>query len=118
MRSATIPRRAWLELIDPQTAACFAVCKQPMVSSCEVLRVMEDALEDDSFIALSALPHAQALTAEFLRAWKRAGFDLGGNSWLFHQPDVTYSPVPDFEAHRWRKCRARTVEESGGTDPP
>ena len=56
----------------------LTVCKQPMVSSREVFKNYEDAFEDDSFIARSALPHAQALTAEFLGLGKRAGLSWEG----------------------------------------
>ena len=69
-----------------------------MVSSCEVFKSYEDALEDDSFIALSALPHAQALTAEFLGLGNEQVY-LGRKGWLFYEPDVAYLTGPGFLEH-------------------
>ena len=81
------------------------------------LKSYEDALEDDSFIARSALPHAQALTAEFLGLGNEQVY-LGRYGWLFYEPDVTYLTGPGFLSTSWQRSRLHSTEESGRTIQP
>jgi hypothetical protein len=89
------PRRAWRELIDPANGSFLNRLQAANGQLTRGLQNYEDALEDDSFIARSALPHAQALTAEFLGLGNEQVY-LGRDRWLFYEPDVTYVTGPGF----------------------
>jgi SGNH hydrolase-like domain, acetyltransferase AlgX len=111
------PRRAWLELVDPENGSLLGRLQAANGQLIRGLKSYEEALEDDSFIAVSALPHAQALTAEFLGLGNEQVY-LGRNGWLFYEPDVTYLTGPGFLSPSWQRSRLRGTEESGGTIQP
>ena len=106
------PRRAWRELIDPANGSFLNRLQAANGLLRRGLQTFEDALEDDSFIARSALPHAQALTAEFLGLGNEQVY-LGRDSWLFYEPDVTYLTGPGFLSSTWQRSRLHSTEESG-----
>ena len=111
------PRRAWLELMDPINGSLARRLQAANGQLMRGLKSYEDALEDDSFIAVSALPHAQALTAEFLGLGNEQVY-LGRKGWLFYEPDVTYLTGPGFLSTSWQRSRLHTTEESGRTIQP
>jgi hypothetical protein len=106
------PRRAWLELIDPTNGGLLDRLQAANGQLIRGLKSYEDALEDDSFIAVSALPHTQALTAEFLGLGNEQVY-LGRNGWLFYEPDVTYLTGPGFLNPSWQRSRLHSNEEGG-----
>ena len=106
------PRRAWRELIDPANGSFLNRLQAANGQLTRGLQNYEDALEDDSFIARSALPHAQALTAEFLGLGNEQVY-LGRDRWLFYEPDVTYVTGPGFLSSAWQRSRLHSTEESG-----
>ena len=105
------PRRAWRELIDPANGSFLNRLQAANGQLTRGLQNYEDALEDDSFIARSALPHAQALTAEFLGLGNEQVY-LGRDRWLFYEPDVTYVTGPGFLSSAWQRSRLHSTEES------
>ena len=111
------PQSAWLELIDPRNGSLLRRLQAASGQLMRGLKSYEDALEDDSFITLSALPHAQALTAEFLGLGNEQVY-LGRNGWLFYQPDVAYLTGPGFLSPSWQRSRLHSTEESGRTIHP
>ena len=111
------PRRAWLELIDPANDSLVHRMQAANGQLMRGLKSYEDTLEDDSFIAASALPHAQALTAEFLGLGNEQVY-LGRNGWLFYAPDVAYLTGPGFLTSFWQRSQLHNTEESGRTIQP
>ena len=111
------PRRAWLELVDPANGSLVGRLQAASGQLMRGLKSYEDALEGDSFIALWALPHAQALTAEFLGLGNEQVY-LGRNGWLFYEPDVTYLTGPGFLSPSWQRSRLHSTQESGRTIQP
>ena len=110
------PRRAWLELRDPVNGSLVRRLQAANGQLMRGLKSYEDALEDDSFIALSALPHAQALTAEFLGLGNEQVY-LGRNGWLFYEPDVTYLTGPGFLSTSWQRSRLHSTAGKWEDDP-
>jgi SGNH hydrolase-like domain, acetyltransferase AlgX len=106
------PRRAWRELVDPANGSVLHRLQAANGQLMQGLKSYEGALEDDSFIALSALPHTQALTAEFLGLGNEQVY-LGRNGWLFYEPDVNYLTGPGFLSPSWQRSRLRSTEETG-----
>ena len=111
------PQRAWRDFIDPANGGLLNRLRAANGQLIRGLKSYEDALEDDSFIALSALPHAQALTAEFLGLGNEQVF-LGRDGWLFYEPDVTYLTGPGFLTSSWQRSRLHAAEESGRAIQP
>jgi hypothetical protein len=105
-----LPRRAWRELMDPANGSLLNRLKGANGSLMAGLQSYEDALESDSFIAFMALPHAQALTAEFLGLGNEQ-VAIGRNGWLFYQPDITYLTGPGFLDPSFQRSRARNGDE-------
>ena len=71
----------------------------------------EKALEEDSFIARAALPHTQALAAEYLGLGNEQVY-LGRQGFLFYQPDVVYLTGPGFLNPAVLRRRARSGDSS------
>jgi hypothetical protein len=111
------PRHAWFELIDPANGSLVHRLQAANGQLMRGLKSYEDSLEDDSFIAASALPHAQALTAEFFGLGNEQVY-LGRKGWLFYAPDVAYLTGPGFLSPFWQRSRLHNAEESGRTIQP
>ena len=71
----------------------------------------EKALEEESFIARAALPHTQALAAEYLGVGNEQVY-LGRQGFLFYQPDVFYLTGPGFLNPTVLRKRARSGDSS------
>ncbi len=111
------PRRAWMELVNPANGNLLNRWHEANGQLAQDFKSFEDALEGDSFIALSALPHAQALTAEFLGLGNEQVY-LGREGWLFYEPDVTYLTGPGFLSSFWQRSRLHDLEKSERTVQP
>jgi hypothetical protein len=105
------PRHAWMELVNPANGSLVDRLKEANGVLMRGFKSYEDALESDSFIARTALPHAQALTAEFLGLGNEQVY-LGREGWLFYQPDVAYLTGPGFLDPSFQRSRARSGDES------
>ncbi len=110
------PKHAWRELVDPANGSLMSRLKKANGSLMRGFQSYEDALEGDSFIALMALPHAQAFTAEFLGLGNEQ-VALGRNGWLFYQPDVTYLTGPGFLDRSFQRSRARSGSSARAVQP-
>ena len=105
------PRRAWGVLIDPANGSLISRLREANGSLMRDFKTYEDALESDSFIAFMALPHTQALTAEFLGLGNEQ-VALGREGWLFYEPDVSYLTGPGFLDLSFQRSRERSGDES------
>jgi SGNH hydrolase-like domain, acetyltransferase AlgX len=110
------PQRAWRELVDPANGSLMNRLKEANDSLMRGIQSYEDALESDSFFALTALPHAQAFTAEFLGLGNEQ-VALGRNGWLFYQPDVTYLTGPGFLDPSFQRSRTRSGNAARAVQP-
>lgn len=105
------PRHAWEEIVNSSGGNLMSRLTEANSILMQGFKSYEDALESDSFIALMALPHTQALTAEFLGLGNEEVY-LGREGWLFYQPDVAYLTGPGFLDPSFQRRRARSSDES------
>ncbi len=105
------PQRAWGALIDPANGSLISRVREANESLMRDVKSYEDALETDSFIAFMALPHTQALTAEFLGLGNEQ-VALGRDGWLFYEPDVSYLTGPGFLDRAFQRSRERSGDEN------
>ncbi|MFZ0710244.1 MAG: hypothetical protein WAM53_09415 [Terrimicrobiaceae bacterium] len=99
-------RPAWLALMNPGGDGPVSRFWNANGILMRGFRDYEKALEEDSFIARAALPHTQALAAEYLGLGNEQVY-LGRQGFLFYQPDVVYLTGPGFLDPAVLRKRAR-----------
>ncbi|HEY5814298.1 MAG TPA: hypothetical protein VIT23_16790, partial [Terrimicrobiaceae bacterium] len=105
------PRQAWTALRNPTNGNLTSRLREASNILTRGFQSYEVALENDSFITQMALPHTQALTAEFLGLGNEQVY-LGKKNWLFYQPDVAYLTGQGFLDPSFQRTRARNGEEN------
>ena len=100
------PHHAWEAFNDPAVHGLWA--KTQAANSCFLrdVKSYEKGLEDDSFIARSAIPPMQAFTAKYLGLGNEQVY-LGRDGWLFYQPEVGYLSGEGFLSPDFLRARAR-----------
>ncbi len=81
-----------------------------------LLRAIKDyekEMEDQSFLAVYAIPRMQALYAQWLGLGNEQAY-LGRDRWLFYRPELDYLTGPGFLEERTLQARARSGDSSMG----
>jgi len=106
-----IPGQAWKELSNPAHKTAWAKIQGANARFLRDVKAYEKALEDDSFIAVAAIPPTQVITAKFLGLGNEQVY-IGRDGWLFYQPEVSYLTNQGFLSASFLRARSR----SGGAD--
>ena len=105
-----IPGRAWQELGNPAHPTAWGRIQAANTRFLRDAKSYEKALEDDSFLAVAAIPPTQVIAARFLGLGNEQVY-IGRDGWLFYQPEVGYLTNEGFLSESFLRKRARGGEE-------
>jgi hypothetical protein len=102
----TFPGEAVRAFRDPAHQGLWNRFQAANTKFMQKVSTFETALEEDSFLARSAIPHTQALTATFFGLGNEQVY-LGRGGWLFYQPEVAYLTDSGFLSPSILEARSR-----------
>ncbi len=80
------------------------------------VKAYEKAQEDESFLAVAAIPPTQAITAALLGLGNEQVY-IGRDGWLFYQPEVGYLTNEGFLSKNFLRARARAGNAGDEVQP-
>ena len=104
--AALVPVQAWRELNSPDHAGAWTRAQAANTRFMRDVQAYEKTLEDDSFLAVAAIPPTQALTAGTLGLGNEQVY-IGRDGWLFYQPEVGYLTGEGFLSTAFLRARSR-----------
>ena len=107
--AAIIPGHALRELQNPAIPTAWAKIQAANSLFLRDVKAYEKAQEDESFLAVAAIPPTQALTAQFVGLGNEQVY-IGRDGWLFYQPEVGYLTNEGFLSKDFLRARARASE--------
>jgi len=104
--AALVPVQAWRELNSPDHAGAWSRVQAANTRFMRDVQTYEKTLEDESFLAVAAIPPTQALTAGSLGLGNEQVY-IGRDGWLFYQPEVGYLTGEGFLSKAFLRARSR-----------
>lgn len=104
--AAFIPGRALRELADPAHPGAWDKIQASNSLFLRDVKTYKKTVEDDSFLAVAAMPPMQAFTAAYLGLGDEQVY-IGRDGWLFYQPEVGYLTNDGFLSKNFLRSRAR-----------
>lgn len=102
-----IPADAWEKLTVPGDAGAWARIQAANTRFMRDVQTYEKNQEDESFLAVAAIPPTQALTAGLLGLGNEQVY-VGRDGWLFYQPEVGYLTGEGFLNKAFLRARSRS----------
>jgi len=115
-RAALIPGQALQALKNPVVPTVWGKIQAVNGLFLRDVKAYEKALEDESFLAVAAIPPTQALTAKFVGLGNEQVY-IGRDGWLFYQPEVGYLTNEGFLAKNFQRARARAGNAGDEVQP-
>lgn len=106
INAALIPGHALQDLKNPAPSTAWAKIQSANSLFLREAKAYEKALEDESFLAVAAIPPTQAVTAKFVGLGNEQVY-IGRDGWLFYQPEVGYLTNEGFLSKDFLRARAR-----------
>ncbi len=107
LEAADIPRDAWHTLTEPGAGGAWKRIQSANTRFMRDVQTYEKTLEDESFLAVAAIPPTQALTADALGLGNEQVY-IGRDGWLFYQPEVGYLTGEGFLSTAFLRARSRS----------
>ena len=114
--AALIPGHALQALKNPTVPTAWGKIQAANSLFLRDVKAYEKAQEDESFLAVAAIPPTQALTAKFVGLGNEQVY-IGRDGWLFYQPEVGYLTNEGFLAKNFQRARARAGNAGNDVQP-
>jgi len=111
-----IPGHAFQELENPAHPTLWGKIQAANSLFLRDAKAYEKRQEDDSFLAVSAIPPTQAFTAGFLGLGNEEVY-VGRDGWLFYQPEIGYLTNGGFLSKNFLRSRAHAGRDEVQPDP-
>ena len=104
--AASIPGQAWREFGDSTKPTAWGRFQAANARFMRDAKAYEKGQEDESFLAVAAIPPTQAVTASLLGLGNEQVY-IGRDGWLFYQPEVGYLADEGFMRKDFQRARIR-----------